>query len=634
MQLKRILAIFLAAALIFSALTVSVGAEPLEEIFEVGVAAETTTPVSSSPAIYNAGEDVTVTISADQNTGFDYLKLKVSYDPEALELVDYTSNKLFGADSLETINPKTGYVLFTAILNSVSITTGEMFTLNFKTKADFCGETEITAQLSADNANNCMITDPAKKAIVPFVGGTAGFAVHDIDAATGVITAPTCTEVGYTTYVCAKCEESVVGDIVAENGHTEAAAVEENRVEADCTNDGSYDMVVYCEVCKTELSRATSSITAHGHSIVKHDAKAPTCTEKGWDAYESCSKCDYTTYVEKSPLGHTVVNYAAKAPTCTEKGWDAYVTCTKCNYTTYAEKAALGHSIVKHDAKAPTCTEKGWDAYETCSKCNYTTYAEKAALGHSMVKHEAKAPTCTEKGCDAYEACSRCNQSTYVEKAALGHHFIDYVSDNNATCTEDGTKTAKCDRCDVTNTVTDANSAAHKFSSDTDAECDVCGEVLAERCPTMLKDAETGKWYYYVNGEKSTETTLVKYNGKWFYIVNGEWDKSVTNTLVKYSGKWFYIKGGKWDSSITDLVKYKGKWFYIRYGKWDSTNATLFKKNDKWFAIKAGKWYKGESTISYSDKLFYVKDGFAQLGFTGKVTIGSTAYNIKAGKVV
>ena len=129
MQLKRILAIFLAAALIFSAFTVSVGAEPLE-ILEVGVAAETTTPVSSSPVIYNTNEEVTVTISADQNTGFDFLWLKVSYDPAALEYVDYTTNTLFGN---ETFMVKDGYVLFTAILNSVSTATGDMFTLNFKT---------------------------------------------------------------------------------------------------------------------------------------------------------------------------------------------------------------------------------------------------------------------------------------------------------------------------------------------------------------------------------------------------------------------------------------------------------------------------------------------------------------------
>ena len=66
----------------------------------------------------------------------------------------------------------------------------------------------------------------------------------------------------------------------------------------------------------------------------------------------------------------------AQAPTCTEPGWDAYETCSRCNYNTYAEQPALNHALVQHEAQAPTCTEPGWDAYETCSRCNYNTYAE------------------------------------------------------------------------------------------------------------------------------------------------------------------------------------------------------------------------------------------------------------------
>ena len=63
MQLKKILAIFLAATLIFSILTVSVSAESVNNTFKVGVVAETTTPVSFSPAIYKSGDEVSVKIS-------------------------------------------------------------------------------------------------------------------------------------------------------------------------------------------------------------------------------------------------------------------------------------------------------------------------------------------------------------------------------------------------------------------------------------------------------------------------------------------------------------------------------------------------------------------------------------------
>ena len=76
------------------------------------------------------------------------------------------------------------------------------------------------------------------------------------------------------------------------------------------------------------------------------------------------------------------MHHDAKAATCTEKGWNAYDTCSRCDYSTYEEIAALGHGLVHHNAKAATCTEKGWNAYDTCSRCDYTTYAEIAALGH------------------------------------------------------------------------------------------------------------------------------------------------------------------------------------------------------------------------------------------------------------
>ena len=142
-----------------------------------------------------------------------------------------------------------------------------------------------------------------------------------------------------------------------------------------------------------------------GHDLVQHAAKAPTCTEIGWDAYEACSRCDYTTYVEL-PAQHDLEHHAAKAPTCTEPGWNAYDTCKNCDYNTYQVLPALKHYLVYYKAKDPTCTEPGCDAYETCSRCDYTTYVERPALNHDLRQRVIKAPTCTQMGW-AYETCSR-----------------------------------------------------------------------------------------------------------------------------------------------------------------------------------------------------------------------------------
>ena len=176
-----------------------------------------------------------------------------------------------------------------------------------------------------------------------------------------------------------------------------------------------------CEVCGGEYGEKDPN----NHDLVHHEAKAPTCKEIGWDAYDTCSRCDYTTYVEL-PAQHDLVHHEAKAPTCTEIGWNAYDTCSRCNYTTYVEIPASGHALTHHEAKAATCTEIGWDAYDTCSNCDYTTYVEIPASGHALTHHEAKAATCTEIGWNAYDTCGNCGYTTYAEIPASGHVLTNY----------------------------------------------------------------------------------------------------------------------------------------------------------------------------------------------------------------
>ena len=214
-----------------------------------------------------------------------------------------------------------------------------------------------------------------------------------------------------------------------------------------CTEIGwdAYDRCIRC-------GYTTRKELPAQHDLKQHAAKAPTCTEKGWNAYETCSRCDYTTYTELTALNHDLVQHEAQAATCTKPGWNAYDTCSRCDYTTYAELPALNHALVNHDAQAPTCTKIGWNAYKTCSRCDYTTYAEQPALNHDFVQHEAKAPTCTEIGWDAYKTCSRlgCNYTTYQEIPALNHALVNHEA-KAPTCTEIGWDAYKtCSRCDHT----------------------------------------------------------------------------------------------------------------------------------------------------------------------------------------
>ena len=225
-----------------------------------------------------------------------------------------------------------------------------------------------------------------------------------------------------------------------------------------------------CEKCGAEYGEKDPN----NHDLVHHDAKAPSCTEIGWDAYDTCSRCDYTTRKELPALNHDLRQSVITAPTCTETGWAyvkcsrcdyydtpvlpalkhdlrqrvitaptctgegwAHVACSRCDYFTSLVLSALNHDLEQHAAQAPTCTEIGWDAYETCSRCDYTTRKELPALNHALEQHAAKAPTCTEPGWDAYETCSRCDYTTRKELPALNHALEQHAA-KAPTCTEIG----------------------------------------------------------------------------------------------------------------------------------------------------------------------------------------------------
>ena len=223
-------------------------------------------------------------------------------------------------------------------------------------------------------------------------------------------------------------------------------ALEQHAAKAPTCTEIGWDAYDTCSRCDYTTY---AELPALNHDLKQHAAKAATCTEKGWDAYEACSRCNYTTYAEQPALNHDLEQHAAKAPTCTEKGWNAYETCSRCDYTTYVERPAQ-HDLEQHAAKAPTCTEIGWNAYETCKNCDYTTYAELPALNHDLVQHEAQAPTCTEIGWDAYETCSRCDYTTYAELPALNHALVQHAA-KAPTCTEIGWDAYEtCSRCDHT----------------------------------------------------------------------------------------------------------------------------------------------------------------------------------------
>ena len=213
----------------------------------------------------------------------------------------------------------------------------------------------------------------------------------------------------------------------------------------------------------------------NNHDLVHHDAKAPTCTEIGWNEYDACQRegCTYTTKVEIPALKHKLVHHDAKAPSCTEIGWEEYDTCSRCDYTTKVELLALKHDLVHHDAKAPTCTEIGWDEYDACQRegCTYTTKVEIPAPGHDYTEKVVK-PTCEKVGYTLY-TCKNCNDSYKDHQTkTLLHWYGEWTSNG------DGTHSATCKRKDCKH-VGKTECAIVEFKQDeaTRTLCPVCGNV-------------------------------------------------------------------------------------------------------------------------------------------------------------
>ena len=196
--------------------------------------------------------------------------------------------------------------------------------------------------------------------------------------------------------------------------------------------------------------------------------------------YTNCDYCYHKgtdTYVDPyngpDPNNHDLVHHDAKAPTCTEIGWDEYDACQRegCTYTTKVEIPALKHKLVHHDAKAPTCTETGWEEYDTCSRCDYTTKVEIPAPGHDYTEKVVK-PTCEKVGYTLH-TCKNCHDSYKDQQTKTLLHWYGEWTNNG-----DGTHSAACKRKDCKR-VGKTECAIVEFKQDeaTLTLCLVCGNV-------------------------------------------------------------------------------------------------------------------------------------------------------------
>ena len=226
---------------------------------------------------------------------------------------------------------------------------------------------------------------------------------------------------------CQVCgnEVSRVSKTLSALGHTPGEAKRENVVEPSCMVDGRYEEVVYCSVCNDEISRVTKKIEATGHTPVDVAEVPATCTKPGTAAGTKCGVCgdELSGFEVIPPAGHQWdEGKVTTEPTCEGTGVKTF-TCSNCQEKRYEDIPATGHQWDEGKVTTePKCEEAGVKTY-TCKVCKETKTEAIDATGHTPVEVPEVPATCTEPGKKAGTKCSVCNKilSGVEEIPAKGH---------------------------------------------------------------------------------------------------------------------------------------------------------------------------------------------------------------------
>ncbi len=246
---------------------------------------------------------------------------------------------------------------------------------------DLCGE-QVTCKAAVTCENTATCTDAGKLTYTATVqvGKNSYKDEVSLDSAAlghdynSVVTAPTCTEPGFTTYTCGNCRDSYTDDEVSATGHSWGdpawtwTETEKGFAASACFTCGN-------NCGSTETVPATMKVTI----------QESTCTDAGLTTYTATVEFAGKTYTDvKTENNGELAQHSfgewteTKAPTCTEAGEEARG-CTACVHTETREIAPLGHRYGE-DGKCH-CGEVDPNAHPVCEY----TVAETLTSGNTYI---------------------------------------------------------------------------------------------------------------------------------------------------------------------------------------------------------------------------------------------------------
>ena len=540
---RRLLALLLAVATVFSLLSMSVSAADEQTGPEIELVNTATEPLKKDSKFH-----VAVKIK-DSTFAFSNFGIYLIFDTEALNLdqiiTAYVNSEGEETDYLPNLTGNTKQVVHEGVTYGgvVQMASGKnvkpkkqtLFILEFSAKKCLTAPVEVTLHVDTFQSVN---DDNTFTDYTPQITPAQITISHTLTAVPAKDA--TCTEDGNAAYwTCSACEKWFSD----ENGTTEITdkdSVVKKATGHSPSETWSYDSDYHWHICTTCNAVLDKAAHSGGTATCSAQATCEACGQKygattehdyqwnhdaaqHWKECSACSAIDPANPKTNHNFGEWVTE---KEATCTETGTQKR-TCADCGYSETAEIAMIAHTLTHHEAVTPTCTTTGSIEYWECSACGKkfsdaactieVTDVTLPMAAHTLTKTDAKAATCTEAGNAEYWTCSVCKKlfsdsegkneitAASVVIPATGHTADDSGWNSNgtnhwhvcATCKEKfdeaahtgGTATcsskAVCDVCKAEYGTT----TAHTFISKHDntqhwKECSICGAIDSENPKT------------------------------------------------------------------------------------------------------------------------------------------------------